>query len=75
MLIPKERLSHEALLGLVDSFVLQEGTDYGHDEPTLESKRAEVLRQLDRGEVVILFDPSTETCNLVTREELPKGAA
>jgi uncharacterized protein YheU (UPF0270 family) len=75
VLIPKDRLSREALLGLVDAFVLREGTDYGHEEPTLERKRADVLEQLDRGEVVIVFDPSTESCNLVMRDELPEDLA
>jgi hypothetical protein len=75
VLIPKDRLSREALLGLVDAFVLREGTDYGHEEPSLESKRADVLRQLDRGEVVIVFDPRTESANLVVRADLPDELA
>lgn len=58
-------------MGVVDAFVLQEGTDYGHAEPTLEEKRREVLRQLERGEVVIVFDPTSEDVTLVPARELP----
>jgi uncharacterized protein YheU (UPF0270 family) len=63
--VPYEELSEEALLGVIESFVLREGTDYGaHDIPHA-SKVAEVLRQLERGEAQILFDPVTESIDIV----------
>ena len=34
----------------------------------LEEKKRAVARQLDRGEVVILFDPESETCNIVPKD-------
>ena len=70
MVIAPEQLSPEALLGVIDAFVLQEGTDYGHDDVALESKRAAVLAQLTRGEVKIVFDPVTETVNIVPSRHL-----
>ncbi|MEC7518412.1 MAG: YheU family protein [Myxococcota bacterium] len=70
--VPQDRLSPAALEGVIDDFVLREGTDYGHDDPTLERKRAEVRRQLDAGEIVVAFDPRTETVNLVLARDLPK---
>ena len=70
IVVPMERLSEEALLGLIDAFVLREGTDYGHADISLESKRAAVVSQLERGEVVIAFDPATEGVNLVLAREL-----
>lgn len=68
--IPVERLSPEALTGLIDAFVLREGTDYGHDEPTLEDKRADVRRQIDSGEVAVVFDPKQQSATLVLRRDL-----
>jgi len=65
-----ERLSKEALVGLIDAFVLREGTDYGHVDISIEDKRAAVVRQLERGEVVIVFDPATEGVNLVSKRDL-----
>ena len=65
MEIPHRELSEEALRGVVESFVLREGTDYGAREYSLEEKIAEVMRQLDRGEAVIVFDPDTETVSIV----------
>jgi uncharacterized protein len=70
MIIPADRLSPEALQGIIDEFVTREGTDYGHAEPNLEAKCAQVRRQLESGDVVIVFDPDGETCNLVRRHDL-----
>ena len=62
--IPPEALSSEALAGVVESFVLREGTEYGAREYSLEEKCAQVLAQLKRGEARILYDPNTETVTL-----------
>ena len=63
--IPVEALSAEALRGLIESFVGREGTDYGERERSLEEKVADVRRQLERGEARIVFDPETESVNIV----------
>jgi uncharacterized protein YheU (UPF0270 family) len=66
--VPKERLSPEALDGLIEEFVTRDGTDYGEQENTLEEKKNAVIHQLDRGEVVIVFDSESETANIVPKE-------
>jgi uncharacterized protein YheU (UPF0270 family) len=58
-------LSPEALRGVLESFVLREGTDYGEREYSLEQKVGHVLRQLERGEARIVFDPNTESVQIV----------
>ena len=63
--IPHRELSESALRGVVESYVLREGTDYGHRHYSLEEKIAAVMRQLDRGEAVVAFDPETETVSIV----------
>ncbi len=65
ILIPHEELSTEALQGVVEAFVLREGTDYGEREYSLHEKVAHVLRQIERGEARIVFDPSTQTVDIV----------
>jgi uncharacterized protein len=57
-------LSAEALRAVIESFVLREGTDYGAHEVSLEEKVAQVMRQLERGEAHIVFDPSTRSVNI-----------
>lgn len=64
--IPHGELSPEALNGVVESFVLREGTDYGERDVPLEQKVDAVRRQLDRGEARIVFDPATESIDIVT---------
>jgi uncharacterized protein YheU (UPF0270 family) len=58
-------LSPEALAGVIDAFVLREGTDYGEHDVPHETKVAQVRRQLERGEARILFDPVTESVDIV----------
>ena len=65
MEIPHRGLSKEALRGIVESFVLREGTDYGERDFPLEAKVGAVMRQLDRGEAVIVFDVATGTADVV----------
>jgi uncharacterized protein YheU (UPF0270 family) len=62
--IPVEQLSADALRGVIDDFVLREGTDYGLVEVSLERKREQVLAQLKSGKARVLFDPRTETCTI-----------
>jgi len=70
--IPIDRLSPEILAAIIDEFVHREGTDYGASEVNLESKIQQVKRQIERGDVVITFDPETETCNLLTKHQLQR---
>jgi len=46
--VPHTELSAAALRGVIDSFVLREGTDYGERDVPHETKVAQVLRQLTR---------------------------
>ena len=63
-------LSPEALRGLVEEFVSREGTDYGHADRSLESKVADVLRQLETGDARIVFDLESESASIVLAREL-----
>jgi hypothetical protein len=70
IIVPPDRLSPEALRGVIVEFVTREGTDYGHVEVPLSTKIAQVRRQLEAGEIVLLFDAKSETINLVAKREL-----
>ena len=63
--VPYEELSVETLRGVVESFVLREGTEYGSRDFTLEEKLAHVYAQLERREARIVFDPETETIDII----------
>lgn len=73
VVVPWERLSADALRGVIEEFITREGTDYGTgEEAPLDRKIAQVQRQLESSEVVVLFDATAETVNLVRATELPK---
>lgn len=55
MIIPHRELTPEALQGLIEEFVTRDGTDYGEWVTALETKVAQVWRQLDMGTAVIGF--------------------
>ncbi|AMO57512.1 hypothetical protein GZ77_14925 [Endozoicomonas montiporae] len=64
MIIPYKDITPETLENLIEEFVSREGTDNGYDE-TLEQKVKQVLKQLQQGEVVIVFDSNLESVNIV----------
>lgn len=70
IVVPWRELSPDALLGVIDEYVTREGTEYGASDVPLETKRAQVRRQLEEGEVVVLFDAKTQTTNIVTADSL-----
>jgi uncharacterized protein YheU (UPF0270 family) len=63
--VPYTALSEAVLARLIEEFVTRAGTDYGTVERSLDDKIADVRRQLVRREAVIVFDPDTETTNIV----------
>jgi len=70
--IPHKALAPDTLRNLVEEFVTREGTDYGEREFSLDDKVAQVLRQLEEGKVVLLYDPATTSCQLEIRERVPQ---
>jgi uncharacterized protein YheU (UPF0270 family) len=65
VVVPHRELAAETLRAVVESFVLREGTDYGSREFTLPEKVEHVLRQLERGEAQIVFDPDSQSIGIV----------
>jgi uncharacterized protein YheU (UPF0270 family) len=63
--VPYTRLTPEVLRALIEEFVTREGTDYGHRERTIDEKVADVMRQIERGQAKIIFDPESQTANIV----------
>jgi uncharacterized protein YheU (UPF0270 family) len=67
IIVPHTELSPDALIGVIQSFVLREGTDYGAQEVDFDTKVAQVRRQLERREAEIVFDQNTESIDIVVR--------
>jgi uncharacterized protein YheU (UPF0270 family) len=67
--VAPDDLAPATLRAVIESFVLREGTDYGLQECTLDTKVAQVLAQLRRREAYIAFDPTTESVSIVLASE------
>lgn len=63
--IPLGMIKPEQLSGIIQEFILREGTDYGETEFSFEEKEAQVINYLKSGKANIYFDPETETCSIV----------
>lgn len=63
MEIPYERLSPEALREVLEEFVTRDGTETA--DTTESIARVEAL--LRAGELILHFDPDSETCQLVRK--------
>lgn len=68
--IPPNKLADEILVSIIEEFINREGTDYGKQEVKLDVQIKKARSKIMRGDVLIMFDPKTESCNLITKEEL-----
>lgn len=57
---------------MLESFILREGTDYGAQELTMETKLERLTKQLDKGDVKIVFDPNSQSVTLMTKRDWQK---
>lgn len=73
--VPLDLLSNEALEGIIESFILREGTDYGQNEAAHSTKLDQVRKQVSRGDIKIVFDPNTETVGLMTSTEFARAVS
>lgn len=65
MQIPWKNIDPITLENLIESYVLREGTDYGEKEKSLADKVADVRRQLEAGEAIIVYSELHESVNIV----------
>ncbi len=70
MIIPYQDLAQATLENLIEEFVTREGTDYGEYELSLQDKVSSVKQGLTTGELVILFIDSTQSVNIIKKEQL-----
>lgn len=69
MIIPPEELAADTLRSVIESFIMREGTDYGYEECSLSTKVEQVLSQVNSREILIVYDATSESVNLVTQQE------
>ena len=70
MEIPHRELAKDTLIAIIEEYVTREGTEYGETDIPLQEKIDQVIEQLERGEALITFDPESETCSLISKNQL-----
>ena len=63
-IIPVNKLSSEALQGVIEEFISRCGTDYGAVEASPEINFRQVKYKLENGLTVLIFDDETGTTNI-----------
>jgi len=69
IVIPVDQLPADALQGLIEEFVTRDGTDYGQEEVNLAQKVSHVKSQLQRREILIVYNLAEEQANILTRQQ------
>jgi len=72
IIVPMDRINPDTLRSMAEEFVTREWSELADARYTLESKIEQVLRQLRTGKARIVFDLTTETCNIVPADSLPR---
>jgi uncharacterized protein len=67
--IPVNKLSTQALQGVIEEFISRDGTDYGEIEVPMEAKFRHVKDKLETGLAVLIFDDETETTNILLADD------
>jgi len=69
VVVPVAALSLQALNGLIEQYVLREGTEYGARDFSLEEKVRRVRQQLDAGQVLIVYSDELGVAELIPERE------
>jgi uncharacterized protein YheU (UPF0270 family) len=62
-------LSEQAIRKIVEEFILREGTDYGQGDFSLEAKVTQVMRQLHKGDALLVYDERTESVDIISKNK------
>ncbi|WP_417439735.1 YheU family protein [Idiomarina abyssalis] len=70
MIIPWQEVDQETLNNLLESVVLREGTDYGSQELSFDTKVEQLKQRLKSGEAVIVFSELHESVDIVDKNSV-----
>ena len=68
-IIPVDKISTEALQGVIEEFISRGGTDYGAVEASSEANFKQVKYKLEKGLAVLVFDDEAETTNILLHDD------
>lgn len=74
MIIPYQSLEPDTLSAIIESFVLQEGTEYGSEDVPLATKIAQVKQQLKQGSAILVYSELHESVNIIPADQYQQEA-
>ena len=65
VVVPLDRINPETLRKMVEEFVTREWSDLSDADCPFEEKIEQVIQQLKDNRIKVVFDLTSETCNIV----------
>ena len=65
VIVPHDRMNTQTLRTMVEEFVTRDWSELTDAGRTLDEKIEQVIQQLKDGRAKVVFDLTTETCNIV----------
>lgn len=65
VVVPVDRINPETLRKLIEEFVTREWSDLSDSDCTYEDKIEQVIQLLKENKIHVVFDLTSETCNIV----------
>ena len=73
VVVPLERINPDTLRKMVEEFVTREWSELADADCTFEDKIKQVLQQLKDKKIKVVFDLTSETCNIVSADSIRRG--
>ena len=68
IVVPLDRIKPDTLRKMIEEFVTREWSELSDDSYSMEDKIAQVLQQLADNKAKVVFDLTSETCNIVAAD-------
>ena len=72
VVVPIERINPETLQKMIEEFVTREWSELSDGDCTFEDKIEQVLQQLKDDRIKVVFDLTSETCNIVPVDRIKR---
>jgi uncharacterized protein YheU (UPF0270 family) len=68
--VPLERINSDTLRKMVEEFVTRDWSELTDAGRTMDEKIEQVVQQLNDGSAKVVFDLTTETCNIIPLDRI-----
>jgi len=73
VIVPLDRIDPDTLRKMVEEFVTRDWSELTDAGRTMDQKIEQVIQQLKDSQAKVVFDLTTETCNIIPLDRLNKG--